>query len=254
MEYTDTKYMCASVAEYSSLTETELILHGTVHIEGIQTADLTEAELSVLRSTITEEFNDVKKIDASVDSMVDIESWSLLAPSSSFTRRLDVVSMDRHAIHQIDFRIKLVAEHFISSTDNSLIFNVEDLRDDLSTYMTHSMKSGLFATKLMSHAIKSNVRSMQSLKSVRLQSLNIMHKSSEVNNIVSITADIVVVAGGLSGMIAGVMLLLYFIRKPPNNIDRDLKTSSSLPIVFYTGTIHNTMCSGSSSTIDNVII
>jgi hypothetical protein len=227
LQYSTIMDLCAEEQYMMYLTETELILHGTVHIEGIQTANLTEAELNVLRSTITEEFNDVKKIDASVDGMVDIESWSLLPSSSSLSsiRRLYVVSVNGHAIHQIDFRVQLVAEHFISSTDNSLTFNVEDLRDDLSTYMMHSMKSGLFATKLMSHAMKSNVRSMQSLKSVKLQSLNIIHKSADEHNIISITADIVVVVGGLSGMIAGVMLLLYFIRKPHQ---RDVITMGDL--------------------------
>ena len=204
---------------YSSAPVT---LHGKITINGVNNEALSSNDLEVIRASLAQEFAD--SCDAAVDKnatptglqdTVQIESWSSVPSSalgdSEMQRRGLAETDGRSALHQIEFRVAVVAERF--GLDGSRAGTRDRLAGDLAEYLRHSMRAGLFNAKLVSRARKvSGPSALLALSSVQLTRLRSApgNKSGLRNGVL---ADSLVALGVLLGVVCGALLSVLAVRR-----------------------------------------
>jgi hypothetical protein len=194
--------------------ETTVTLHGSINIEGISHSALTTDELEIIRTTLEDEFNEAKMASTDVRSTVEIESWSPVIigdTSSTPVRMLESGSKENAAMHQVNFKLKLIAEHF--NVDGSIDKEIQGLAADLTAYVHHSMKSGIFVSKLRGRALNLETSSLANIKEIKLHELQVVSVSraimDEVVSKTNIVMSLVILFSGVSGL----LLLGYYTRQ-----------------------------------------
>jgi len=185
-------------------------LEGTIHLEGVST-ELSPEDVAVVREALVNEFRTTSRNKEAVDEQsVKIVSWQQLSqdlPEASrilMRRRLEE---DSPNTHELTFRVTVNSDSFgvDGSEDNAIM----SLAQDLSDYLEHSMDLGVFTSSLVSKAYGADLVGLQSVTQTHLKQnmeVHTLHKT-EINTRLSWIADLVVIGGGLSGLVAGFLLV-----------------------------------------------
>jgi hypothetical protein len=188
--------------------ETIVTLQGSINIEGISHTDFTNKDLEIIRTTLEDEFHEAKMSSTNERSKVGIESWSPVSSENLLTipaRKLGLVTKGNAATYQINFHINLVAEHF--NVDGSIDKEIQGLAVDLTSYVHHSIKAGLFSSRIQSKVSDMESSSLKSIRSASLELLSVVDK--EVRMKKSLRTDIEKSPIGM--IIIGCVVLLFVV-------------------------------------------
>jgi len=229
---------------YGFVQENVVTLAGSLHIGGLQTSTLSPEDITLVQNVIAEEFAEAfadaetSAIEGDVaQQMVTITSRDTLDTATTVDRSLEA-TVDASAttaslpLSVVNFNVRVVAEKF--GVDGSNARAVSGLVVDLSGYLHHSMKTGLFTTKLVVKARAEEVINFQKIKSVKLISLDLV---SELKNkpyyheFVNM-ADVLLAVALLVGLAVGLLAVHSLFNKyfPPKPVVADKELPVGSPI------------------------
>ena len=208
-----------------SLTDSQVLLEGSIHLNGLHTSTLTSDDLEVLRTTLEQEVSNIVEDDdgSLLSGTVEVDSWSPIESStnmSSVSRKLDT-----KGLNSFEVLVRLSAPSDVFGEDNP-----EVLCHNLNMYLHHSMDSGLFMARLVSEIRDGH--SLGSIQSVAFNKLTIVSnryqsESDKMINVLSMNTNLIVyglVIGTLVGI--GAAIIMYMRAKPIlNNKDNNDKES-----------------------------
>jgi len=208
---------------YGFVQENVVTLAGSLHIGGLQTSTLSPEDITLLQKVIVEEFGEAfadaetSAIEGDVaQQMVTITSWDTLDMTTTGDRSLEA-TVDASAttaslpLGVMNFNVRVVAEKF--GVDGSNAKAISGLVADLSGYLHHSVKSGLFATKLVVKARAEEVINLQKIRSVSLISLDLIGelKNKPYYHEFVIMADVLLAVAMVVGLVVGMVAVRFIL-------------------------------------------
>jgi len=240
---------CGEDYEYGyQLQESSVTLQGSIYLEGVEVSELSAKDLGIIRASLSHEFNEITDHESSAEDIVQIQAHKVVpvAPAPPDSRRLE-----GQTAHQVDFTVKVFANHYGVDVANDVA--VSKLPARLSSFLDHSMHSGLFKSKVVSRAMTDGSEGLQSVKHTRLvESMSVVTHKSHVEAAMSVFADGVVVAGAVVGIVCGILFALSLMRTSVSKVPPKVSNAgevilkqeskiSSIPGVLHRPAIHESL-------------
>ena len=182
-------------------------------------AELSNRDEAAIRRTLLKEFNDASD-SPDVKGTVEISklSWEPARldldgsriPKDKVTsyvshRKLDnTLTQDDIIMTSVSFEVKVLAERFgIKSLDE---VGAKKLHQHMSEYLSRSMSTGIFVSKLVSEARSLGSRNLESVDFARLGHLKVIHNNNAaINSEVTILTSALVICSVMLGVIFSYM-------------------------------------------------
>ena len=199
--------MCRDMV--TDLSSTTLSISGTFHLGGMKVAELTEKDTLAIQNALIKEFSDASD-SPNKKGVVEISklSWERADPhvselSDDTTRRLDYSGFTT----SITFEVKLLAERFgINTIDDT---GMKKLHHHMNNYLSKSMSTGIFTTKLVHAANTVKSKNLESVLFAKLRSLKVSQHKIRLNNNISILANIIIIGSVFLGFIFSILTYRY---------------------------------------------
>jgi len=187
--------------------ETYVTLQGSIYIEGIRSKELSPTDLNVLSSTLSHDFYEGMTGDfENEENIVEIQSVTPLSGAFVNPSR----RRDSSSLHQVDFQVTVIAENF--GVDGSNVLAANELGRILSNYLSHSMRAGLFTSKLTARARLEGTSSLVSVRTTKLvQTMSTVRQAIHAASLMTKFNDFVVLGGVIGGIIVGVLLAVLVV-------------------------------------------
>jgi len=207
----------------ASTQSSVVTLQGSVHLRGMESKTMSAKDIVVIQNSIAQELSEASALVVSsgkrfiANEAVSVDSWrdvSSLVGSDSrkLIADLETETMAMLPLTEVNFHIQVACDNY--GVDGSKENMISKLASDLSAYLHHSMKSGLFATRLVSRARAEDAVNLQEVRNVKLLNLELVHKKKTTVGIFDI---VVVVSAVFGGLIAGVVLVWSLSSKAMDN-------------------------------------
>ena len=195
--------MCRDMV--TDLSSTTLSMSGSFHLGGMKVAELTEKDTLAIQKALIKEFSDASD-SPNKKGVVEISklSWERADPhvselSDDTTRRLDYSGFTT----SITFEVKLLAERFgINTIDDT---GLKKLHHHMNNYLSKSMSTGIFTTKLAHAANTVKSKNLESVLFAKLRSLKVSQHKNQLNNNTSILANIIIIGSVIIGVIFSIL-------------------------------------------------
>ena len=179
------------VIEYA--TDDSYMMSNTTHERPL----MQDVLLNAIRGTVSGEMLEDNRI-----SMLSIDEVD--HARDHLSRKLEYsFGLLSDQVHEMVFEVRIPAS--VYNVNVSISSEMQTLENDLRDYLMRLMESDMMLSHVRSLAKQRHVTSLESIRSMRLLSLEVRH-ASRVNDVVSGVASVIVVLGGFLGVIFGGLL------------------------------------------------
>ena len=195
-----------------NLAEDLVQLSGVIHLHGVSSSALDAPALSVIKDSISKELLDSKPTMPVLHDDVKI---SVSDVSDSFshvvrTRGLAVVNSESLKVTEVSFSVNLRSDVFKLHGKSR---SAEELGAALKTYLQRSMSSGLFLVRMRSGVRRIKSSAIHKVTKIELRDVRVTHVPSEMSTRIAYAVDFLLIAGAVSGLVFGALMVRYFTSK-----------------------------------------
>jgi hypothetical protein len=224
-----------------SLSDSHVLLEGSIHLHGLNTTELTSEDLDLIRNTLEEELFNIVDDGSLLNDTAEMNSWNLTVTQMSGDTSIVSRKLDTHKTYSLEVLFHLIAPSNIFGDDTA-----EVVRGNLHAYLHHSMDSGLFLARLLSGVQDEN--NLVAIEAMILNKLTII-SDTDMNyitpgksGVLNINATIIiygVIIGIISGV--GIAIVMYTRSKSTGNINNDNDNNNIIKHVHVMKSLHSSM-------------
>lgn len=175
----------------------EVTLSGSFDLGGMEQPNLSDADQQVVQRAMDQELSNVPEASRGMQMTLQFSPAPTAVPFPGLPQR-GLASGGDVALSRVSFVVRM-------STGSHSLDTRADLRSSLTAYLSRSMSSGLFAARVAQVAHSSDAKNLQRVSFARLVELSVLHET-ELNERVSSSANVVVIAGAILGVAFGFLL------------------------------------------------